>query len=233
MNGYLVPGISMTTATILAFLGSQKLHRRFPKIWLAPIMITPLILVLGLLFSRIPYTHYYADTDILTVFLQPATVAFAVPLYLHRATIKKYAGPLIASLSSGILVALLSNLSLSMVLGLQHRLTLSLVPRSITTPLAMDVSSMLGGVPVWTATFVIITGVFGSVIGPWLATILNVKTPIGKGTMLGVGAHGIGTAAAFKWGEAEGTIASLSMVLAGCTTVLVAPWVVDLVQHWF
>ena len=163
MNGYLVPSISMTTATILAFIGSQKLHRRFPKIWLAPIMITPLILVLGL----------------------------------------------------------------------QHRLTLSLVPRSITTPLAMDVSSILGGVPVWTATFVIITGVFGSVIGPWMATILNVNTPIGKGTMLGVGAHGIGTAAAFKWGEAEGTIASLSMVLAGCTTVLVAPWVVDLVQHLF
>lgn len=233
MNLYIIPTIVMSVATIFVFLFSKKLHLRFPKIWLAPIMITPLILVISLLLFHIPYEHYQTDTRYLTDLLQPATAAFAIPLYLHRKTIKKYAIQLILSLSSGILIALVSNLGLAMLLGLQHTLVQSLAPRSITTPLAMDVSSMLGGVPIWTATFVIVTGVFGSVIGPWLANLLRLKSPIGKGTLLGMGAHGVGTATAFKIGEAEGTIASLSMVLAGCATILVAPWVVALVEHLF
>ena len=108
-------------------------------------------------------------------------------------------------------------------LGLDGALRLSLLPRSISTPFAMEVSGDIGGIPDLTAVFVVITGVLGAVLGEIMLARLPVASSLARGAALGMGAHGAGTAKAHEIGTEEGSVAGLIMVLVGLLNVLVAP----------
>ena len=208
--------------TIFIFYMCKKIYSHWTVVFLSPILITPFLLILLLWVSDTPYKTYAEGTKWLTDLLGPATVAFAVPMYKHFQLLKKHIVEIILSLITGSSVAIVSTFLFALWLQLSPSLINSLVPRSITTPIAMDISKTIGGIPTMTAVFVIVTGLTATVIGPVLIRILSIKKATSKGLMLGMGAHGTGTSRAFEFGELEGTFASLAMIVAAVITIILA-----------
>lgn len=215
-------GIISLLGTIAIFYGSKIIYVKFGKAWLTPMILTPIVVILLLLITDTPYEKYNAGGSILTNLLGPATVAFAVPIYKNFALLKKHAIEIIVSITIGSAVALTSSFLLALLVGLNDELTHSLVPRSVTTPIAMDISTMIGGSPTLTAIFVMTTGILGGLLAPMIIRVCQFNTPSAKGLMLGMGAHGTGTSKAFEFGELEGTFSSLAMVVAALISIVLS-----------
>ncbi|WCK53580.1 LrgB family protein [Aneurinibacillus sp. Ricciae_BoGa-3] len=226
-------GFGCLILTILIYIGSKKLYARFKTGFFSPILISPLVLVVLLTLLAVPYGHYSSGSKLLTYLLQPATVAFAVPLYKHFNMLKKHAVQIISSVLLGSVAALASSIFLAALLNVSPRTIDSLAPRSITTPIAMNVSRAIGGEPTMTAVFVIVTALVSLVIAPLILRYLPIHNRIARGLMLGTGAHGIGTSKAFEMGAIEGTIASLAMIIAAGFTLFLAPYVVPFMVQVF
>lgn len=219
-----------SAVTIGAYLFAKRVHRRWPRWWLMPLATTPVLVGLAVLAAQASYRDYIGATGWLVLLLGPATVAFAIPIYQERALIRKHWVVLLIGTVIGSITAVVTSWALATLVGLDDTLRLSLLPRSVTTPFAMDVSRAIGGVPDLTAVFVVITGVAGAVIGDLILARVPVATTLARGALYGVGAHGAGTARAHQIGEREGAVAGLVMVFVGLLNVLAAPLVAQLLQ---
>ncbi|MEJ0098732.1 MAG: LrgB family protein [Pseudomonadota bacterium] len=234
MNGELAAriagGIFWSLLTLLVFRAARRLHRRFPRPWLAPLVVTPVVVGLAIVATGAGYRRYFAGTSWLVWMLGPATVAFAVPIYEQRALIRAHWPVLLVAMLAGSATAMVSSWWLASLLGLDGSLRLSLLPRSISTPFAMEVSQAFGGVPSLTAVFVVLTGLLGAALGDALIAYTRVRAPLARGAMFGIAAHAIGTARAVQIGQREGAIAGLTMVLTGLLNLLAAPLLLPLLR---
>lgn len=217
-----------SAATILLYLAAKRVYRRFPMWWLTPLAVTPLLLMAMLIGMNENYRSYFGATHWLVALLGPATVAFAIPIYQQRATIRRYWPVLLVGVVMGSASAMFSAWGLAHVLGLNEAISLSLMPRSMSTPFAMTVSGDIGGTPDLTAIFVVITGVFGAALGELMLNWLPIRSALARGALFGMGAHGAGVAKAHQIGSEEGSIAGLVMVLVGLVNVLAAPFIAHL-----
>lgn len=224
-------GILWLIITLLIYGLSKKLYRAYPKVYFSPLLITPLALIIGLMLTNVSFDTYNGGGKWLSLMLQPATVAFAIPLYKYYDVLKKHAIEILASVLTGSIVAIFSSALFAEWLHLDHQLISSLVPRSVTTPIAMSVSQVIGGVPNITAVFVIITGLLGSMIGPMVVRALRIDGEVARGVLLGTSAHGTGTSKAFELSSLTGTISSISMILAALFTLTTAPLLIALLFH--
>lgn len=185
-----------------------------------PLLLSPILLIVFISLLNISPDQYLSSSKGLTHMLGPATVAFAIPIYKHFHLLKKYLGTILVSISIGTVVAILSSFTLSLFIHLKSDFLISILPRSITTPIAIEVSKEIGGLPTLTTVFVILTGVIGGIIGPMVIKWFSIHTPIAKGLALGMGAHGVGTNKAMEFGEQEATFSTLAMILAAWITLL-------------
>ena len=209
--------------TIAVYLASKWMYHRFPGSWTSPMIIAPgLLMVLGLALHA-SYRQYIVDTHWLLALFAPATVAFAVPVYQQRALIRRYWPLLIVGAVAGSITAILSSWMLADWLGLNDALRLSLLPRSMSTPFAMAVSGEIGGLPSLTAIFVLVTGIFGAVVGESLLNFLPLRSSLARGSLFGMGAHAFGAAKAHQINSEVGSIAGLVMIFVGLLNVLAAP----------
>lgn len=212
-----------SAVTIAVYVASKKVHARWPVAWTMPLLITPAVLIGLVLALHVEYQTIHRDTNWLVTLLGPTTVAFAVPIWRQRALIRKHWLVLLIGVAMGSVVAVGSSFALATALGIRGSLRLSLLPRSISTPFAMTMSADIGGNSDLTSVFVVLTGILGVVIGEALLNFLPFRTKMARGMMLGMGAHGMGTAKAQEVGSTEGAIAGLAMVLTGVMNVLLAP----------
>ncbi|MGX9134099.1 LrgB family protein [Rummeliibacillus sp. JY-2-4R] len=225
-------GFISLIGTIIIFLISKKIYQRLNWIILSPLLICPLVLIVILLATHTSYGDYNSGATWLSKLLGPATVAFAVPIYKNYELLKKHAKAIGTSLVTGSSVAILSSFLFAMWIGLSNEMINSLVPRSITTPIAMDISSIIGGEPTMTAVFVIITGLSGSIIGPLIIKAVHIRTSAAKGLLLGMGAHGCGTSKAFELGELEGTYSSIAMIIAALISIVLSDTFFPVLRHY-
>ncbi len=212
-----------SAATIGFYILTRALHRRWPRWWLMPLGLAPALIILLVVALHASYRDYIRGAGWLLAMLGPVTVAFAVPIWEQRALIRRHWPVLLAGMVAGSATAILTGWLLSSLLGLDGVLRLSLLPRSISTPFAMEVSQDIGGTPDLTAIFVVITGLLGAAIGDGMLSWLPIRSAMARGALFGMAAHGMGTAKAHAMGREEGTIAGLVMVLVGLLNVLVAP----------
>lgn len=210
-------------ATIVVYLLAKATYRRLGTWWAMPLLLAPALLLGLALVAHTDYRDYMRGSHFLLLMLGPATVAFALPIYERRALIARHWKVLIVGVTAGSGMAMASAWLLATWLHLSPDLRASLLPRSITTPFAIVVSGDVGGVPDLTAVFVILTGVFGAATGGLLLRWLPLRSSLARGALFGMGAHGAGVAKAMAVGEEEGSIAGLTMVLAGLLNVTVAP----------
>ncbi len=223
LSNPLVATLFWSAATILLYLAAKRVYRRFPMWWLTPLVVTPLLLIALVIGLNQNYRGYFGATHWLVALLGPATVAFAVPIYQQRATIRRYWTVLLAGVVVGSSSAMASAWGLAHLLGLNEAISLSLMPRSMSTPFAMTVSGDIGGAPDLTAIFVVLTGVFGAALGEVMLNWLPIRSALARGALFGMGAHGAGVGKAHQIGSEEGSIAGLVMVLVGLVNVLAAP----------
>ncbi len=223
MSAALLPAVFWSAVTILGYFLAKRLHGRLGRWWSSPLVLAPLGLILLALALHESYRAYIAGTHWLVSLLGPATVAFAVPIWEQRALIRRAWPVLLAGVVVGSVTAMISAWLMAQALGLDPQLRLSLLPRSMSTPFAMTVSGEIGGLPDLTAVFVVITGVFGAMVGEVILAVLPLRSALARGALFGMGAHGAGVAKAHGIGREEGTVAGLIMVLVGLVNVLVAP----------
>ncbi|MGJ5208035.1 LrgB family protein [Bradyrhizobium sp. HKCCYLR20261] len=226
----LVQAAVWSLATILLYLLAKRVHRRWPRWWLMPLAVAPALLMIAALALNVSYRDYIRGTHWLVALLGPATVAFAVPIYEQRALIRRRWPLLLAGMIAGSLTAVATSWALAYMLGIDGELRLSLLPRSMSTPFAMEVSGEIGGSPDLTAVFVVLTGIIGAAVGDIVLARLPLRSTLAKGALFGVGAHGAGTARAHQIGREEGAIAGLVMVLVGLMNVALAPLIIQLMK---
>jgi predicted murein hydrolase (TIGR00659 family) len=216
-------------ATLAGYLASRLLYRRVRWYVLSPIVFVPSLLFALAVPMHASYAEYARDTGWLVALLGPATVAFAVPIWQQRSLLARHWPALLVGMCAGSVVAIGSSWALAHALALNDEVTLSLLPRSITTPFAMAVSKDLGGVPNLTAAFVMMTGVFGAIAGGVLMRVMRLRTALARGALFGVAAHGAGTSRAYEFGSEEGSAAGLLMVLTGLLNLLLAPLIAQVI----
>ena len=214
--------------TLGIYFANKRLYRRFRTLPLMPLVLTPALLVLMLVFGHISWQNYIGESHWLMWLLGPATIAFAVPVYDNLVVIKRHWMSLTAGVVTATLVAVTSSVWLARLFMLPDEIQRSLAVRSVTTPFALAAAEPLGEQPDLVALFVVITGVFGMAVGDMLFLRLSIREGMAKGAGFGAASHGAGTARSYELGQQEGVIASLVMMLSGVVMVLVAPLVARL-----
>ena len=211
--------------TLALYFANKRLYRRFHRLPLMPLVFTPILLVLILVFGHISYQNYMGEAHWLLWLLGPATIAFAVPVYDNLAVIKRHWMSLTAGVTTAVVVAVTSSVWLARLFTLPDEIQRSLAVRSITTPFALAAAKPIGGQPELVALFVVITGVFGMAVGDALFMRLAIREGRAQGAGFGAASHGAGTARSYERGPQEGVVASLVMMLSGVVMVLAAPLV--------
>lgn len=222
MNDFLLSLLCLA-ATLLIYFFNKRIYRRWHKLLLMPLVMTPMVLVAMLVITHISWQAYIGESHWLLWLLGPATLAFAVPVYENLTIIRRHWMSLTAGVITATSVAILSSVWLARLFTLSEEIQRSLAVRSITTPFALAAAKQLGGQPDLVALFVVITGVFGMAVGDVLFLRLAVKQGMAKGAGFGAASHGAGTARAYELGQQEGVVSSLVMMLSGVLTVVIAP----------
>ncbi|MYM92988.1 LrgB family protein [Duganella vulcania] len=210
--------------TLGLFYANQALYRRYRYFWLTPAITTSAILIAVVELSSTPFPQYFGDTRWLPWLLGPATVAFALPIYQYRDLVKQHWLALGLGSCAGIAASVGSTLLLDRLLGLHGSMAQSLLARSVSTPFALEATRHLGGSAQLTGIFVIITGLFGILLGQALLGLMPLRMRIARGAPFGAAAHGFGLSTARQIGPQEGAVASLTMIFSGILMVLLAPW---------
>lgn len=212
------------TLTVGVYWLAKRLYERAGGFALLnPVLVSIAVMVGLLLATHTSYQQYFDGAQFIHFMLGPATVALAVPLIEQLPTLKRSFVPISIALLVGALTGILSTVLLCKLLGVDRQMLLSLLPRSITTPIAMGVSDQIGGSAELTVVFVVITGVLGAALGMPLLGRLARRDPIASGFALGVTSHGIGTARAFEYSQTAGAFAGLGMGLNGALTAVLIP----------
>jgi predicted murein hydrolase (TIGR00659 family) len=212
------------TLTLLAYLAGRQLYLKAGgSPLLNPVFVAVVVLIVLLKLTHTDYQTYFQGAQFVHFLLGPATVALALPLYRQLHALRRSAVAVAVALIAGSAVASLSAMAIARSLGAETQIVLSMAPKSVTSPIAMGIAEQIGGLPSLTAALVLITGITGAVIGPWVLDRLKIGDPRARGLAMGTASHGIGTARALAETETAGAFAGLAMGLNGVVTALLVP----------
>ncbi|ACU91639.1 LrgB family protein [Capnocytophaga ochracea DSM 7271] len=214
--------------TFILYYGVLLLQRKYNSVLLNPVLITVLVLISYLIIFGISPEKYEEAGKYIDFWLKPSIVALGVPLYLQLSKIRKQLIPLVLSQFVGSLVGVLTVCLVAKWLGLEDDIAISLAPKSVTTPIALEVSRMLNGIEPITVMAVMTTGFLGNLFGITFLNWFRIKSPMAKGISLGTASHALGIMAAFNLSEKYAVYASLGMIFNGIFTAVLAPPVVHL-----
>lgn len=214
------------TITLFFYYVSMKISKRFPT--LHPLLLTVGGIILFLFITGIPYSDYAQGGEMLSFFLGPATVALAVPIYKHFSTIKHALGNILLSISLGHIVGVLSVLVSFHFLGGTKEVIASMLPKSVTTPISIELSRLLGGVPELTGLFTVLAGLIGSMFGQSVLRLFGIKEDIPIATAIGTASHGIGTARLLQENMERGSISGFAMGISG----IILSMIITLASKW-
>lgn len=217
--------------TLLVFFAARRLAQRLHSPLFNPLLISIAVLIPFLLLTGIPYEDYFQGSKILNELLQPAIVALAFPLYEQIYQIRARWKSIIAVCFIGSIVAMISGVGIALLMGAKLDIVASVMPKSVTTPIAMAIAGSIGGIPAISAVCVIFVGVFGAVFGQSLLTRLKITIKPARGLAMGAASHALGTARSAEANYEEGAFSSLALVICGIITSLTAPFLFPILLH--
>jgi len=209
--------------TVALFLILRRLLNPFSHPLANPLLWSVVFLIVLFSLSSLSFELYSASTKPLSWLLEPAVVALAIPLFSQFQQLKKHLKAILICCFSGVVVALTSGTLIAALFTNDKQILLSLLPKSVTTPIAIDISLQTGGLSALTAGVVIIVGITGAMVGMKLLEIFNITNSQAQGLALGSSAHAVGTATALNVGETQGAFSSIALVLCAIITALLAP----------
>lgn len=210
------------TLTVIAYWLGLKAQKKTGLVLCNNMIVTVAIIIAVLTVFQIPYENYYQGGSIINLLLGPATACMAVNIYRKLDLLKKNWLPVLLGCFAGALTSVASILVMCRLFGLDRAMTASLLPKSVTTPIATAVSESHGGIQAITVAAVIVTGILGNLAAPYLVRLFRVKDPMAAGLGIGACSHAIGTAKALELGETEGAMSSLAIGACGVITALLA-----------
>ena len=195
---------------------------------LNPLLLAIILVILVLTVFEIPKETYDLGGSYILFLLGPATVVMAVPLYRQINLLKKDWLPILVGIFVGSATSVLSVIGLARLFGVNIEIAVSMLPKSVTTAIGMEVSKEIGGVVSLTVAVIVLTGILGAVMGPFILKILGIKDEVAQGVAMGTASHAVGTSKAMELGETQGAMSGLSIGIAGLATVLIIPLVIGL-----
>jgi len=218
--------------TVVAYLLARKLAARINLSIINPLLVAMAIIIPLLLVTHLPYARYFAGSALLNQLLQPAVVALALPLYEQMHQIRARWKTIISVCFIGSITAMVSGTAIALWMGATPEIAATILPKSVTSPIAMAVSGSLHGIPAISAICVLIAGVLGAVFGHMLLNLCRVTLKSSRGLAIGNASHALGTARAAEIDYQEGAFSSLALVICGIITSLLAPFIFPLLMLW-
>ncbi|GAM58778.1 lrgA-associated membrane protein lrgB [Vibrio ishigakensis] len=220
--------MSWLLLTIVAYFVARAISSKLRHPLANPLLICLFIIIPFLLFFKVPYQTYFEGNSVLQMLLQPAVVALAYPLYEQLGEIRAKWKLILTTCIIGSVGSMLTAGLLAVCLGAESTLIASIMGKSVTTAIAMQISAELGGEPAIAAILVLLAGLCGALFAYPIYKMLNIQHPIAKGLTLGTVSHALGTATAFEHSRRDAAFSSLALVLCGVITSIFAPMVMGL-----
>ena len=232
MHSFFQTEIFALSFTFLVFYLAQQLQLKLKLIILNPILVSIVVIIAFLTIFKIDYNAYHEGAKLIQFFLKPAVVALGVPLYMQLEKIKKQAVQIILSQLAGCVVGIVSVVLVAKWLGASKAVILSLAPKSVTTPIAIEVSHVIGGIPPLTAAVVIVVGIFGAIFGYTFMKWLHIHNPIAQGLSMGTAAHAVGASKSMEISPTYGAYSSLGLIANGIFTAILTPYIIRILSIW-
>lgn len=210
------------TISIVAYSLGVWINKKTKLAILNPLLISYLIIIPALIILEIPLEWYERGGDIINMFLSPATAVLAITIYRQREILRKHILSVLGGTIAGSITSLAVVYLMCRMFALPDEITASMLPKSITTPMAIAVSESIGGIEAVTVLAVIITGISGNILSPILIRIFKVKNEIAQGMAIGASSHAVGTSKAIELGEVQGALSSIALVMSGIVTVILS-----------
>lgn len=223
-------GVLSIVGTVIVYLFTWKLHTKINSPITLPVFMGSVIIIIGLVIFDIPYDTFMIGGEWINQLLGPAVVALAYPLYQQRHLLKQLIFPILSGTLVGAIVGIFTGMILAIWAGVDNYIIYSLIPKSVTTPVSIVIADSMGGVMSLTAVFVVIAGIGGAIMSPFLFRIFNIKHVIGRGVGMGSASHAIGTAQAMESSQLEGSVSTIAMVLSAVAVSFIAPIMVLLMM---
>jgi predicted murein hydrolase (TIGR00659 family) len=213
----------MSALVIGPFMAASLLYRRTKVALLHPLLPTIAFIIMFLKMFDIDYGTFKEGSRLIDFLLGPSVVALGYVMYEQYHHIRENVVSILSALVVGSFIGVVSTIAIARSMGAGPALVATLQPKSVTTPIAIEIARASGGIPALTAVIVISVGIFGAIAGPWLLDLMRIKSPVARGLALGASAHGIGTARAIELGVIEGAVSGLAIGLMGAITALWIP----------
>lgn len=225
IDGIVVP-VAAIAGTVVVFYAAVALYRRSGYLLLNPILVSVAVLI-GLLYAlRIPYAVYDSGARFFSFFLGPIVVALAIPLHQEMPNLLRRGRATIISLMAGSIVGCLTAVGVASILGSSSPVARSLIAKSVTTPIAIEITERVHGLPDLALAGLVMTGIFGAVVGLPFLRAVGIRSRTAQGLALGAASHVMGGVRAAEEGRLEAASAVLAISLMGIATALVAPPVI-------
>jgi len=215
--------------TLVVFSFALFCQKKWKLAILNPILVSAVLIIALLSILDIPNATYQAGCSILSYLLTPATICLAISFYEQFQSLKKH----LLAVAIGVLAGTVASIGpiwlMSKLFGLDRALTLSLLPKSVTTAIGMALSEEIGGIGAIATAAIVITGIAGNIAGPALCKLFRIKSEVAQGVAFGTSSHVIGTSRATELGQLTGAVSSLSLTLAGIFTCLLLSFLAQFV----
>ena len=216
----------MILLTVAAYFLMTQLYNRYSYSFLIPILTATILIIVILLVFHIPYKNYMIGGQWISSLLGPSVVALAYPLYKQRHFLINHLFPILGGVLIGAISGMVSVGLLGKMLGINHSLILSIIPKSLTTPVAIEVARGLEGNVSMTIVSCMIAGIFGAIVAPTIFKFMRVHSPVGRGIALGSASHSMGTSKAAEYSELTFSMSSVTMTLCAIIGSFLGPIVV-------
>ena len=215
--------------TLMIFVASCWLYNKTKFVLLSPLLVSSAAVIIVLVVFRIPYEKYLDGADFLYYLMTHVTVALAIPLYRQFQKLKENAIAILLGIISGILSNALFVLAICIVFKIGHNEYVSLLPKSITTPIAVAITNQNHGLEAVTILMVSIAGNLCNVFAIFFCRIFRITEPVARGVACGTSGHAMGTSKALEMGDVEGAMSGLSIAVCGILTVIILPFFMKLI----
>jgi putative effector of murein hydrolase len=207
--------------TIACYSMGLLIRKLLPSPLTNPLLIANVLIILVVVYSPITIEQYMAGGNLISMFIGPVTVILALRIYRQRARLMANIVPILGSCIAGSAASLLSVWFLCKLLRIDEVVTVSMLPKSVTTAIALELSRMAGGLAGLTVTGVIITGLTSASFSPFFVRVFKLSDPLAAGIAIGTSGHAVGTAAAIELGETEGAMSGLAMSISGIISAVI------------
>lgn len=225
----MTPHLGIMISLVSFGIGSFLFKKSKGFFLFTPLFVAMVLGIVCLKVGHVSYDEYDQGGKIISFFLEPATIAFAIPLYKQVDVLKKYLVEILLAIIIGSICSLGIVFIITKQLNVPKEVMLSLLPQAATTAIALPTSESIGGIPAITSFAVIFNAVIVYAMGKMILKVFNIKNSIARGLALGTSGHALGVAVGIEMGEVEAAMASIAVVVVGVVTVLIIPLFITIV----